>query len=43
MAAIAVTATDAAGQSATVSFDVRVEFHWPARPAAGWRTLLGTQ
>ena len=40
---VEVTATDTAGQSATVSFTVRVEFHWPARPAAGWRTLLGAQ
>ena len=45
-AAAAVTATDAAGQRAvakpaTVGFAVRVEFHWPARPAGGWRSLLG--
>ena len=40
---VEVTATDTAGQSATVSFAVRVEFHWPTRPAAGWRTLLDAQ
>ena len=37
---IEVVATDAAGQSATHRFDVRVEFFWPPRPGAGWRGAL---
>ena len=43
VAAIAGTAIDAAGQSATVGFTVRVEFHRPARRAAGWRSPRGAQ
>ena len=36
-ARIEVAATDAFGQSATMAFDVAVEFYWPPRPHAGWR------
>ena len=34
------TATDAHGQTATVRFEVRVEFHWPTSPARGWRGVI---
>ena len=34
------TATDAHGQTATVRFEVRVEFHWPTSPTRGWRGVL---
>ena len=37
---IAVTAVDAEGLTATVRFRVHVEFHWPSRQAAGWRSAL---
>ena len=37
---IEATATDAHGQTATVRFDVRVEFHWPASPTRGWRGVI---
>ena len=36
---IEAVATDADGQSATVTFDVHVEFFWPVRPVAGWRAV----
>ena len=38
---IEATATDAHGQTATVRFEVRVEFHWPS-PTRGWRGALPT-
>ena len=28
------------GQTATVRFEVRVEFHWPTNPARGWRSVI---
>ena len=31
------TATDRHGQTATVRFEVRVEFYWPTSPTRGWR------
>ena len=34
------TATDAHGQTATVRFEVRVEFHWPTGPTRGWRSVI---
>ena len=34
------TATDAHGQTATVRFEVQVEFHWPTSPARGWRGVI---
>ena len=35
---IVLEATDEeTGQTATLRFDVRVEFHWPARQVTGWR------
>ena len=37
---IEATATDAHGQTATVRFDVRVEFHWPTSPTRGWRGVI---
>ena len=37
---IEATATDAHGQTATVRFEVRVEFHWPTSPTRGWRGVL---
>ena len=33
-------ATDAHGQTATVRFEVRVEFHWPTNSARGWRGVI---
>ena len=33
-------ATDAHGQTATVRFEVRVEFHWPTGPTRGWRSAV---
>ena len=41
VARIEVAATDAAGQSVTMAFDVHVEFHWPVRATVGWRSVLG--
>ena len=40
---IEVTAVDASGLAAIVRFAVRVEFHWPARPGAGWRVAVGAE
>ena len=37
---IEATATDAHGQTATVRFEVRVEFHWPTGPTRGWRGVI---
>ena len=37
---IEATATDAHGQTATVRFEVRVEFHWPLSPTRGWRGVI---
>ena len=37
---IEATATDAHGQTATVRFEVRVEFHWPVNPTRGWRGVI---
>ena len=34
------TAIDGNGQMATVRFEVRVEFHWPAAPTRGWRGVI---
>ena len=34
---IVLEATDDAGLTATLRFDVQVEFHWPVRQASGWR------
>ena len=34
------TATDANGQTATVRFEVLVEFHWPTTPTRGWRGII---
>ena len=34
------TAIDGNGQTATVRFEVRVEFHWPAAPTRGWRGVI---
>ena len=34
------TATDANGQTATVRFEVHVEFHWPTTPTRGWRGVI---
>ena len=34
---IVLEATDEAGLAATLRFDVQLEFHWPSRPASGWR------
>ena len=34
------TATDANGQTATVRFEVHVEFHWPTTPTRGWRGII---
>ena len=41
-AEIAVTAVDALGLRTTVRFTVQVEFYWPPRSTAGWRTVLET-
>ena len=38
---IEVEAVDEHGQSATLRFVVEVEFHWPPRVGAGWRSVLG--
>ena len=38
---IVLVATDTVGLSATVRFDVRVEFYWPSSPARGWRSVIG--
>ena len=38
---IEVEAVDEHGQSATLRFMVEVEFHWPPRVGAGWRSVLG--
>ena len=40
-AEITLVVADAAGLSATLRFEVRVEFHWPRGPARGWRSTLG--
>ena len=40
VATIEATATDAHGQTATVRFEVQVEFHWPTNPARGWRGVI---
>ena len=37
---IAVVATDTAGLSTTLRFEVRVAFHWPRGPGRGWRATL---
>ena len=37
---IEATATDRHGQTATVRFEVRVEFHWPTSPTRGWRGVI---
>ena len=37
---VVVVATDTAGLSTTLRFEVRVEFHWPRGPGRGWRTTL---
>ena len=37
---IEATATDAHDQTATVRFEVQVEFHWPTSPTRGWRGVL---
>ncbi len=37
---VGATATDAHGQTATVRFEVRVEFHWPTSPTRGWRSVI---
>ena len=34
------TATDANGQTATVRFEVHVEFHWPTTSTRGWRGII---
>ena len=41
-AEIVVVATDSAGLTATVRFEVQVEFFAPTRPNAGWRSALRT-
>ena len=38
---IVLVATDTVGLSATVRFDVQVEFYWPSSPARGWRSVIG--
>ena len=38
---IVLVATDTVGLSATVRFDVQVEFYWPNSPARGWRSVIG--
>lgn len=40
-AQVEVVATNAAGLSATVRFDVQVRFFWPLRAGAGWRGAWG--
>ena len=42
-AEITLLATDTAGLSATLSFNVHVEFHWPNGPTRGWRNVLGSE
>ena len=37
---VAATATDRHGQTATVRFEVPVEFYWPTSPTRGWRSAL---
>ena len=37
---IEASATDPHGQTATIRFEVRVEFHWPTSPARGWRSVI---
>ena len=37
---IEATATDRHGQTATVRFEVRVEFHWSTSPIRGWRRVI---
>ena len=37
---IVLVATDSAGLTATVRFEVRVEFFAPTRQSAGWRNAL---
>ena len=37
---VAATATDRHGQTATVRFEVPVEFYWPTSPTRGWRSIL---
>ena len=39
---VEVTASDRHGQTATVRFEVRVEFYWPISPTRGWRGALST-
>ena len=34
------TATDALGQTATVRFEVQVDFHWRTSPTRGWRGVI---
>ena len=40
-AEIVLVATDTLGFTATVRFEVQVEFHWPHAPSRGWRSILG--
>ena len=41
-AEITLVATDTAGFSTTLRFNVHVEFHWPNGPTRGWRSTLGS-
>ena len=38
---IVLVATDAVGLTATVRFEVQVEFYWPSSAARGWRSVIG--
>ena len=40
VATIEASATDPHGQTATIRFEVRVEFHWPTNPTRGWRSVI---
>lgn len=42
-AEIILVATDTAGLSTTLRFNVYVEFHWPSGPTRGWRNVLGSE
>ena len=37
---VGATATDALGQTATVRFEVQVDFHWRTSPTRGWRGAI---
>ena len=37
---VTLVVTDTVGFSATLRFEVRVEFHWPRSPTRGWRSSL---